>query len=103
MAAIISTVPQYSQMVDGQGVEVQQEKGSPVLESELTPLNPLAQHITGHLHQKAGAESMQQGSRWIDLLGTSALFCLRPLSTVLRSTVQARCKAVFGLSQSWQP
>ena len=67
MAATISTVPQYSRMVDEQGVEVRQEKGSPVGESELTPLNPVAQHTTGQSQQKLEAQGIQQGSRWIQL------------------------------------
>lgn len=60
MAAMVSTVPQYSRMVDEQGVEMQPELASHMGNSELTPLNlnPLAQQ----LHQKPAADDAEQGS-----------------------------------------
>ena len=58
-AAMVSTVPQYSRMVDDQGVEMQPEHASHVGDSELTPLNlnPLAQQ----LHQQPAADDADQG------------------------------------------
>lgn len=55
---MINTVPQYSRMLDDQGVEMQPEHASPVGDSELTPLNhdSLAQ-----LHQKPAVDT-EQGS-----------------------------------------
>ena len=60
MAAMVSTVPQYSRMVDEQGVEMQPEQASDMGNSELTPLNlnPLAQQ----LYQTPAADDAEQGS-----------------------------------------
>ena len=59
MAAMVSTVPQYSRMVDDQGVEMQLEHANHMGNPELTPLNlnPLAQQ----LHQKPAADDAEQG------------------------------------------
>ena len=57
---MVSTVPQYSRMVNDQGVEMQLEHSSHMNIPELTPLNldPLAQQ----LHQKPAADDAEQGS-----------------------------------------
>lgn len=60
MAAMVNTSPQYSCMIDEQGVEMQPEHASHMGTSELTPLNlnPLGQQ----LHQKPAADDAEQGS-----------------------------------------
>ena len=63
MSNTVSTAPQYSRMLDETGVEVQQQHEKSVGESELTPLNPLAQQPRQHLLQKPAADGPQIGKR----------------------------------------
>lgn len=70
MAATISTVPQYSRMVDDQGVEMQPEHASHMGVSELTPLNytHLAQQSLSQSQPssgiKTGVTTAIEHSKW---------------------------------------
>lgn len=63
MAATISPVPQYSRMIDEQGVEMHPEHAGHVGDSELTPLNhnPLAQQSLAQLQQRFSVNDAEQG------------------------------------------
>ena len=65
MAATISTVPQYSRMVDDQGVEMQPEQASHLHVSELTPLNytHLAQQSSALPQQSSSIKDDEQGNK----------------------------------------
>lgn len=97
MAATISTVPQYSRMIDEQGIELQQGHTGGAGESELTPLNPLTQLSAGQLHQKPGAGGAQQGS---DTRGLSGQPMLAPTAaTAALRVLQVGYRAACGPSQ----